>query len=110
MEQNSTNEIKLGWYAAFFLFSIIIFGGYVLPTVLIGIVSISFDDASRKARVISGMLKEMNEVVEKAKEDLPLFITPNRVDLIRDMFDEMDADAEMTVGAFVSPPCLFGKE
>ena len=43
------------------------------------------------------MLKEMNEVVEKAKEDLPSFITPNRVDLIRDMFDEMDADAEMTL-------------
>ena len=43
------------------------------------------------------MLREMNAVVEKARQDLPSFLTPNRVDLIRDAFDEMDADSEMTL-------------
>ena len=92
-----THPLALGWLAALLLFGIIVFGGYVLPTVLIGIVAISFDDASRKARTMIGMIEEMNEVVENAKKDLPAFITPNRIDLIRDMFDEMDADAEMTL-------------
>ena len=41
-----------GWLGAFLVLFIIIFGAYVLPTVLIGIVCISFDEATRRAENI----------------------------------------------------------
>ena len=78
-------------------FLVVIFGAYVLPTVLIGIVAISFDDATTKNKMLESMVHEMNRVVNQAKATMPTFITPNRIDIIRDLFEEMDADSEMTL-------------
>ena len=47
-----------GWLCFPAFFFVVIFGGYVLPTVLIGIVSISFDEASNKAEQVQEMVKE----------------------------------------------------
>jgi hypothetical protein len=44
-----TSPVASGWLGAFLLLFIIIFGAYVLPTVLIGIVAISFDEATRRS-------------------------------------------------------------
>lgn len=39
-----------GWIAALIFFFIVIIGSFILPTVLIGIVAISFDEATRRGR------------------------------------------------------------
>jgi len=43
------DSIASGWLGAFLLLFIIIFGAYVLPTVLIGIVAISFEEATQRS-------------------------------------------------------------
>ena len=42
-----TDPQALGWAAAAFVLIIVIFGGMVLPTVLIGVISIAFDESTR---------------------------------------------------------------
>lgn len=59
------NPQGLGWVGTLILFCVVIFGSYVLPTVLIGIVAISFDEASRRATAI----QEMNcQVISSAPQ------------------------------------------
>ncbi len=96
-ELKCEHPMPLGWLGAWLLFAIVIFGAYVLPTVLIGIVAISFDDATTKQKMIEGMENEMHRVVDRAKKNLPTFITSNRINLVRDLFELMDADGEMTL-------------
>ena len=45
-------NLALGWMSALVFFVTIILGTFVLPTVLIGIVVISFDEASRRASTV----------------------------------------------------------
>ena len=54
---------------------IVIFGGFVLPTVLIGIVTISFDEASRRGRELAAISSSMNEMLAAAQLHLPDFFT-----------------------------------
>ena len=62
-----------GWIAAILLFAIAVFGAYVLPTVLIGIVSIKFDQASSNNQAAHLMQQQKDHVVSQAMEDLPTF-------------------------------------
>ena len=57
-----TDRHAFGWLILPAFFFVVIFGGYVLPTVLIGIVSISFDEASNRANELQAMLSGMNQV------------------------------------------------
>ena len=43
------------------------------------------------------MVAEMQRVVEHAKQNMPSFITPNRISIIRDLFEEMDADVSLVL-------------
>ena len=61
---------------------IVIFGGFVLPTVLIGIVTISFDEASRRGKEATAIADSMAEMTTKARQVLPDFFT---VCLVRPM-------------------------
>ena len=47
-----TNPTALGWVGSLIFLFIIIVGAYILPTVLIGIVVISFEEASSKSRQV----------------------------------------------------------
>ena len=53
-----------GWLGAIIFFVMIIIGAYMLPTVLVGIVSISFDTAARRSK----MVKSMNDEMEKVRQ------------------------------------------
>lgn len=41
--------------------------------------------------------KDVMNVVTKAKKDMPKFMTPGRLRLIHALFQELDADSEMTL-------------
>ena len=44
------NSQSLGWYSAIFFVFLVIIGGLVLPTVLIGVVAIAFEKASTRRK------------------------------------------------------------
>jgi len=69
----------------------------MLPTVLIGIVAISFDTATRRSALMASMEKEMRKVLATCSVDLPHFFTPGRIELLRAVFDHMDADGELSL-------------
>ena len=56
-----------GWTAAMLLFAIAIFGAYVLPTILIGIVSIKFDEESKQIKSRKSALNKVKQVMDTCK-------------------------------------------
>lgn len=92
-----TNPVALGWIGVFIFLFIIIVGAYVLPTVLIGIVVISFEEASRKSEQMQEMVSKMVSVIGDAREQMPDFFTEGRIEKLRTVFEEIDADGELTL-------------
>ncbi len=72
-------------------------GAYILPTVLIGIVAISFDEATRKASNYQEMMRKMRTVQSDAAQKVPGFLTTARLALLQELFREMDADDELAL-------------
>ena len=61
----------LGWIAALYFIFVVIFGGLVLPTMLIGIVAVSFEESFRKTeseRVV--MVRSSSAVLVKQQTDV----------------------------------------
>ena len=50
---------------------------YVLPTTLIGIVIISFDEAQKRGNLIRDQMERLKKVTESAEEEMPDFFTGN---------------------------------
>ncbi len=92
-----TNNTALGWLSALIFIFIIIMGTYVLPTVLIGIVVISFDEASRRATMVDEMIQNTEKAIDDAKTQMPEFFTEHRIERMMDVFKEMDADGELSL-------------
>ena len=86
-----------GWLAAFLILFIIIFGSYILPTVLIGIVAISFDEATKRATNYREMMRKMQTVKDDADKNMPGFLSSKRMSILEALFAEMDADGEMAL-------------
>ena len=40
------NNQAFGWIAALFFVAVVVFGGMVLPTVLVGIISVAFEEGA----------------------------------------------------------------
>jgi len=51
----------LGWVAALYFVFVVVFGGLILPTMLIGIVAISFEEAFRRSE------SDRRNAIESAK-------------------------------------------
>jgi len=88
-----------GWVAVLYFFCMIMMGGYILPTILIGVISISFDESNTRASIVEEDREKMVKVREQAETDLPGFFTPDRYDILQEVFDAMDADGELTLDA-----------
>ena len=86
-----------GWIGALLVLTIVIIGSFVLPTVLIGIVAISFEEATRKAGNMEESVSKMERVLHEAKEKMPGFITPSRIVKIRSVFEELDANGSLAL-------------
>ena len=43
------------------------------------------------------MVAKMAEVISQAEEQMPDFFTPTRIDKLRAVFEEVDADGEMSL-------------
>ena len=85
-----------GWLAvAFFLFVIVI-GGFILPTVLIGVISVAFDESTKMIRDDKHEKKCEAKVLAKAAEwgvDGEAFVTEAQVVGMRKVFDLINFDS-----------------
>ena len=90
------SETGYGWFGGGIFVFVSIIGAYVLPTVLVGIVAIKFDEASKFSESASQAREEIESVIQKASQALPDFFFPGRLDILRDAFELMDAN--MTFG------------
>jgi len=97
MRCKEDKSFGFGWLGAIIISSIIIIGGYVLPTVLIGIVSIRFEEASRYAETARHLKKNIKPVLEHARKDLPNFFSHLRLEACRSLFDQMDTDSSLSL-------------
>lgn len=72
------NPNALGWLGALLMLVIVILGSFVLPTVLIGIVAISFEEAIQKAARRIEMMASMNDLMEQVQARLPGYFTDKK--------------------------------
>ena len=72
------NTYAFGWIGAGILFSIAVIGAYVIPTVLIGIISIKFDESSRYLERQILIRSETERVINETKVNT-IFIISNYV-------------------------------
>ena len=69
-----------GWLAVPVFLFIVVFGSYVLPTVLIGTVAISFDEATKRLAQNKAIMDGMRDVIRAARNNMPRFFGPGRVE------------------------------
>ena len=70
-----------GWVAAVYCIVVVIFGGLVLPTVLIGVVSISFQASYEKSQEEVEEAKQRDIVLAQLRSDMPEFFTDQRIQI-----------------------------
>jgi len=68
--------MAFGWFFVPVMLFVIVCGSYILPVVLVGIVSISFNEATYRAEQLQEMYSGMQEVIDKARKELPDFFDP----------------------------------
>jgi hypothetical protein len=87
----------LGWAVVPWFLFVNIIGAYILPTVLIGIVVVSFNDESKRAANVKEMVSKMRAAVKRVQHELPDFFTEWRIQALQDAFNEIDADGELSL-------------
>jgi len=83
-----------GFSAVPILFFIGVVGAYILPTVLVGIVSIKFDIATKALVLMKSERKDFIRHLGEARAALPDFFTDERVEAIEELFEVLDAKRE----------------
>ena len=87
-----SNSRSLGWFAVAYFIFVVIFGALVLPTMLIGIVAISFSQNLAHAEAEKEDLEKSKDKVRIVKKVMPAFFTDQRVECMHALFIAMDAD------------------
>lgn len=57
----------MGWYAAIFFVLVVVLGGFVMPTVLIGVISIAFEKSSKKIAIEMQHDTRVEHVIKSAR-------------------------------------------
>ena len=92
--QCDDTENGSGWYAAIFFVFVVIFGALVMPTVLIGVISISFESSTNRVKSemkIEGMI---DVVLDQCKCWYPNENLRKTATKLRHIFEELDCDAQ----------------
>lgn len=77
---------------------VIVIGAFIIPTLLIGMVSIAFEEASHRTKIILDDTEKLEIVLPRVKALLPdFFRSPDRIERIKDVFDTMDAEGGGTL-------------
>ena len=83
----------LGWFAAWYFMTLVMFNGLVLPTVLIGIICVSFDEVSENLIREAAEHKQIADMQKVWDKKLPEgFVDEQRLELMKDVFNALDAE------------------
>lgn len=97
----------MGWLGGGIILFVTLAGAYVLPTVLIVLVTISFDQAQKQMESKRIMRQDMMRVASQVNVELPDFFSPDRVHAIRKAFLAMDAKFDYTLDLTELSPFFF---
>ena len=95
------NETKgMGWVAVLYFVFVIMLGAMVLPTLLIGVISLSFDETTKKMRdekkeqVKTEKIMQFASRWENDNKWVDHFITMHQMDELRILFQEINFDGD----------------
>mmetsp|Transcript_30215 Transcript_30215/g.67703 ORF Transcript_30215/g.67703 Transcript_30215/m.67703 type:complete len:957 (+) Transcript_30215:246-3116(+) len=94
----------LGWYGVFVFVVLIIIAKYILPTVLIGIVVISFQESSAKSKMFEEEYVKVGAIVKLVQVEMPHFFTKQRIKRMRGAFDGLDIDGQGSLDSLEIQP------
>ena len=85
-----------GWMAALYFIALVVFGAFVMPTVLIGVISISFEESTQQVKEdleIDGMV---TKVIQRCENEgwYPGVDLRRRAGVLREVFAVLDCDGE----------------
>ena len=83
----------LGWLAALYMLVVVLLGGMVLPTVLIGVISIAFDESTTSIKDEVRERAQEAKILLQAMEWDPDFVTDEQIDAMRIIFRLLNSDA-----------------
>jgi len=91
------DESAFGYIAVFFFVFTVILGGLILPTVLIGIVAIAFENGWKRytSEMIMNAILEL--LIENIQREMPEWWSQDRLWLIKTTFLYLDADGAGTL-------------
>jgi hypothetical protein len=96
----------MGWVAALYFIFIVIFGALILPTMLIGIVAISFEDSFRRSEDELTNARETKKLIARVQTDMPKFFSDNRLEHLRKVFRTIDIDGGGTLDLHEASPLV----
>jgi len=82
----------LGGVAAMYFLVVVICGGLVIPSMLVGIVALAFEESFRKTELERKTMADSDRIISRVKEDMPSFFTSARLLRFRRVFDAMYVD------------------
>ena len=100
----------LGWWAGAFFVFVAVFGGLLLPTVLIGVISIAFDESRRHLEEEKAHERAVEKILAHAEQWGDDFVTEDQVYNLRVLFEALQDDeagrmSEENAIAFLSYVC-----
>ena len=87
-------DLGLGWLAFLYFFVLVVFGAFVLPTVLVGVISISFEQSTTKVKEDVKVDLQVSKVLETCKPWYPGVDLAGRAATLREVFTLLDCDGE----------------
>ena len=92
MARNCKNPRALGWVASMYCVVLVVLGGLVMPTVLIGVISISFEESNKEImeeQRVGGTVKRiLNHTSSWGHE----FLTVKDVAKLKNVYEELNTD------------------
>lgn len=85
---------------------LVIFGGLILPTILIGIIAISFNEASRLNQARVRDTESVRHTENVISQHDPIFFSRERVLLLRRIYDTIDVDGSLELDMSEIEPLL----
>ena len=92
-ECNRDKSRGLGWLAVMFCVSVVLLGGMVLPTVLIGVISLGFDEAALKIKLENKGAYALDHITWAAAEWNGR-VTERQMECMRVIFEMIDFDSQ----------------
>ena len=84
----------LGWLAVMFCVSVVLLGGMVLPTVLIGVISLGFDEAALKIKLENKEKCALEHITRAAAKWPNGRVTSRQMECMRTIFRTIDFDSQ----------------